>query len=178
MRHLVSVFVSLALLGALTACAAETPNAANPVTYTAVPRRDDDRIAIHSESNRVTFDITSPSGISGAVFTAQGGWFPDDVRLRLFLSGLEELTVSYGDIVVQAAVSSLPPYETRQSVQIGATPVQPIDPDSAYWMEIMIVSAESSSIPLHDGHFDVRLPADFADGAYTAFTADWIDFYR
>lgn len=178
MRNPFNLFFGLAVCGLLAACAVPAPGSANAVTYTAVPRRDDDRITIYSEPNHVTFDIISPTGISGAVFSADGGWFPDDVRLRLFLTGLEELTVSYGDTTVQASVSSRPPHEIRQSVQIGESAVQSIGPDSPYWMDIEIVSAESNSIPLLNGHFDVRLPIHFANGEYTEFTANWIDFYR
>jgi hypothetical protein len=99
----------------------------------------------------------------------------------MHLNGLEQLQMAYDDLIIEASVTSTPPYSVRQSVTKDDGTVTEIDLSSPYWSEITIESDETESlvtIPLNSGYFELMVPADFLNGVYDSLSISWIDFYR
>ncbi len=125
-------------------------------------------VEIGADGQTAVFDITSPSGIGGAEVELLSGIWPEEIRLRFHLRGLEEMRFAYDEVQVTASVSSTGAGEVRQAVSLAGQPVQPITAVSPYWLPYQRQS----------GVFEFLLPADFYQAAPAAFSLNWIDFYR
>ncbi len=144
-----------------------------------VLKKSDDKVSIETTDNRVIYSITSPSGIGEATISPAKGWEPQ-VVVRLQLRGLESFTAATDTITLSAAVASSGDHRRSWQVsQQGETKaMQPGDPD---WSEIKACHADGSpaaGLPLHDGYFELALPAVLTDSNPHTITLKWIDFYR
>ena len=92
MQFLRPIRVCLTLFLIVAGIVAREPSA--PLTIKM--KRETDQVEIQVQQNRVVVSITSPSGISQASITRTGDKWPESVRLRLHLTGLERLQVSNG----------------------------------------------------------------------------------
>jgi len=173
------LFASLLLFS--PGCGTAVSPAASPTSaaYHITTSRPADTVTAVSGEAEVVFDIFSPSGIGRAEISQSDGRWPERIELRLHLRGLESLTVTYGDVVVQTAVSSTGDHTIRQTVELPrqTAPVPAQDTPYETTLDIVAVTGQAS-IPLEDGYFALRLPLDFHEGAHTSFAVDWIDFYR
>jgi hypothetical protein len=145
-----------------------------------IPGRDDVGSEVSLQGDELFIDIFSESGIGSAEILFASQTRPENVILRMHLNGLEQLQMSYDDLVIQASVDSTPPYNVRQRVREEEGELK-IDGSSPYWMEITFVSGDEevpAKIPLKDGYFEVDFPQDFLSGGYEETTLGWIDFYR
>src|SRR5262249_32183456 len=68
-------------------------------------KRDDDRVEVKTEKDKVIFSVQSPFGISNAVIERKGEKWPDAVMLRLHLKGLENFKVTNGKVKLEGAAS-------------------------------------------------------------------------
>lgn len=143
--------------------------------------RHDDRITWAVAENTVRFDIYSTSGIGRAVVRMMAGQSPERIVLRFHLAGLEELRFVYDTTAISVAVASTGDHVIRQQVVLATGEMQAIAPDSPYWMKTKLVLEQSpsptpdSSI---DGYIEVELPPSFLRSGQTAFSIEWIDFFR
>ncbi len=175
------------LVGGLifTTCGAgERPIAVTPSSQpniTVIPGGDDVTSEVALQDDELFIDIYSESGIGSATIVIPNESRPAKVILRMHLNGLEQLQMAYDDLIIEASVTSTPPYSVRQSVTKDDGTVTEIDLSSPYWSEITIESDETESlvtIPLNSGYFELMVPADFLNGGYDSLSISWIDFYR
>src|SRR5687768_276928 len=93
--------ILLALAVAATMCAAG--DSIPPFKITT--KRDNDRVDVKVEKEKVTFSVHSPFGISQATIKPTGERWPDAVVLRLQLKGLENFKVTNGKVTLEGSAS-------------------------------------------------------------------------
>jgi hypothetical protein len=154
----------------LTACA----SAASAPTPTAIA--SDAQVIVSAQPDVTWVDVVSPSGQGGASVVLPAA--PQRLVLRFYVQGLEELRFSYGDVVIEASVSSLDGRSVLQ--RLGGPHPAEIGAVSPYWLTIGLApgAGVSATIPLASGYISVEAPADFIQHAHTAFAIRWLDFYR
>lgn len=132
------------------------------------------KVVMRLAGDTAVFDITSPSGIGGANVQLSSGEWRRTMRLRFHLSGLEEMTLTYGETTTAVNISSTDS-QIRQSVNDA-----PIDSSSPHWMNVSLKNEDGSAgqIPLENGTIEVTLPPDFHTQDPDSFHINWIDFYR
>lgn len=160
------------------AVAATTANADDKQPFTITMKRDNDRVAVKAEKDKVVFSVHSPFGISNAVIERADEKWPDAVFLRLHLKGLENFSVSNDKVKLEASVSS---QDGKVRLWKDGKEDTPLDAKSPYWMEIQMVGSDgkpAKTSPLKDGYFEMTLPKAFFEGNPKSITLNWIDFYR
>lgn len=158
--------------------AVTTANADENPPYTITMKRDNDRVIVKAEKQKVVFSVHSPFGISNAVIERAGEKWPDAVVLRLHLKGLENFSVSNEKVKLEAAISS---QDGKVRLWKDGKEDTPLDAKSRYWMEIQMVGSDGKparTIPLKDGYLEMQLPKAFFEGNPKSITLNWIDFYR
>ncbi len=136
--------------------------------------RVDDRIVVKKEKDRTVFDITSPFGISAATIERTGDAWPDDVVLRLHLSGLERFQVNSEKATAWGRVGDL-------ELSVDGKKENPNDPKGAHFMDFKAVGKDGKppeKIPLDDGYFEMRLPKSFFQGNPKKISLEWVDWFR
>lgn len=142
-------------------------------------KRDNDRVDVTFEKEKVTFSVQSPFGISEATIKPTGEKWPDAVELRLHLNGLEHFKVSNGKVTLEGS-AFLQNGKPRVRLWKDGQEDRPLDANSPYWIDIHIVGGDGNpakEIPLKEGYFALTLPgALFKDNP--TITVSWINFYR
>lgn len=165
------------LLSLLAGCTPTAP--AEPFRTLITAQGLENKVVMVLEENTAVFNIRSETGIGSANVLLQSGRWPSQVILRFYLSGLEELTVTYGDAILTLNISSTEANQIIQAVtRSGST--EPIDSDSPYWMDVSVLDAAGNpaTIPVTDGAIEVSLPPDFFSQDVDSFALNWVDFYR
>ncbi len=129
------------------------------------PRKATDRIELTTEEATTVISIHSPEGISGATIERVREKWPESLKLRLHLRGLENFQVRCGSLSISASVST-----SDGIARLWRTDHEnsPLDQKSEYWMPI--TSREDLK--------EITLPKTiFADNP-KSITLQWIDFYR
>ena len=160
------------------AFAATTANADEKPPFKITTKRDNDRVVVKADKDKVELAVHSPFGISDAVIERADEKWPDAVVLRLHLKGLENFSVSNDKVKLEASVSS---QDGRVRLWKDGKEDTPLDAKSPYWMEIRMVSSDgkpAKTIPLKDGYFELQVPKTFFEGNPKSITLNWIDFYR
>jgi hypothetical protein len=122
-------------LAALTALADDPP----PFKITA--KRDDDRVDVKAEKDKVILSVQSPFGISQAVIERAGEKWPDAVVLRLHLKGLENFKVTNGKVKLEASASLQDGKPVMRLWQDGKEDA-PLDAKSPFWIDVRSVRGE------------------------------------
>jgi hypothetical protein len=73
--------------------------------YKITTKRDNDRVEVKIEKDKVVFSVQSPIGISNAVIERAGEKWPDTVVLRLHLKGLENFKITTGKVTLEGSAS-------------------------------------------------------------------------
>jgi len=141
-------------------------------------KKPDDRITENINEGGTIFSVRSPSGIGSATID-RDSW-PDRLSLRLYLRGLEGLTISNGSLTLK--VSVLSHSGNRRLLRVVNNGQEHVpEKGSRYWTEIKTFDANGKPVqglPGEGGYFEMILPqALFKEGPKT-LTIDWIDFYR
>lgn len=142
---------------------------------------DEAEASVSADAGLTAIDIVSPKGIGSARIELPPDVSPRNVVIRLYLKGLEELRLSYGQVTITASVASGEDHRVRQSLarQDDPSGEQPLMSSDPFWLDIQIVSHDNTPrIPLETGYFEVRLPEDASRAGATSFWLRWIDFYR
>lgn len=166
------VMVLLLAVAVTTAKADENP------PFKIATKRENDRVEVKTEKDKVVFSVHSPFGISKAVIERAGEKWPNAVVLRLYLKGLEDFSVSNNTVKLEASVSS---QDGKVRLWKDDKEDTPLDAQSPYWTEIQMVGSDckpAKTIPLKDGYFEMQLPKAFFEGNPKSITLNWIDFYR
>jgi hypothetical protein len=151
------------------------------MSVTVTPGKDDVRSDVDVGEGQVDVDLYSESGIGSADIRFANISEPIDLLLRMHLSGLENLVIRSADSTVEASVGSTPPYEIRQSVDLGDGELIEIDSTSPHWLTIELVPNDNTipaEIPLESGYFEVGLSGYVYAGDGDSISVSWIDFYR
>lgn len=146
--------------------------------FAVTTKNNDDRVSIQHDSGTAYIDVYSPRGIGSATFELEAGGMPEQVIVRLHLTGLEQFRLTSARDIVSASVSSGEQLQITQTLLSsgGESPIAPGDP---LWMEIEVISGSAEpAIPLREGYFEVLLPEEFLRQAGRSFEVQWIDFYR
>ncbi len=176
-RLLVSVLV---LMIGLAACQPTTE--VEPVIKVTLDKLDDTAV-VSRDVDRTIIDVTSARGIGGLQAELVAGQWPDEVVVRLHLTGLESLEIGYDQVLVRTGVSSTSdpaPLPIVYAIDDANRAQEVFDAGEAFYPSVIVVPEEGSqaSIPLQNGYFEISLPPNFYDGRPDAFTMQWIDFYR
>jgi hypothetical protein len=156
--------------------AADTPAPSFKITT----RRDEDRVEVRQDKDRVVFDVQSPFGISQAAIERVDDVWPDVVLLRLHLKALSSFRASNGKVTLDAVVSVEEGKQKVRQWKDGREDTR-LDEKSPLWTDIRIVGSDgrpARELPLKDGYFEMRLPRAFFEGRPKSITLNWIDFYR
>ena len=149
----------------------------------ATPVKATDQVLVSQTGDQVTVAVTSTSGIGGLEVLWDPAAPPAALTLQLHLAGLEELRLQAGGVLVQAGVTSAPPYAVQASAQqqiaAEAAPTQ-LAPGDPFWPEIELVSIDGAQpqIPLQNGYFVVNVPPALLAAGNGRLEVAWIDFYR
>ena len=157
-----------------TAAADDTP------PYKITTKRDNDKVDVKAEKDKVDFLIHSPFGISNAVIERAGEKWPDAVVLKLHLKGLESFKVTSGEVKLEGSASLQDRKPVVRLWKDGKEDV-PLDAKSPYWMEVRILGGDgkqATELPLKGGCFEMSLPKTMFEGNPKSITVNWIDFYR
>ena len=174
------IFVVAFILVAVSGlCRVITASDKSP-TFKITTKRGNDKVEVKVEKDQTLFSVHSPSGISQAVIERENEKWPDVIMLRLHLTGLESFRVSNGKFTVEASVSS---HDAKERVRLwkDGREDSPLDSKSPFWMAIRMIGDDGKpvkTIPLTDGHFQIRLPKAFFEDNPKSITINWIDFYR
>jgi|GEM_PF-1408822 len=132
------------------------------------------------DKETATVEIRCGTGIDRGMITRTGETWPEKIRLRLFLKGLESLRCTAGEAALSWSVSSTGSRETHSSLaQAGKlTELAPSNPWYSPVQAFGRTSGHVRTMPLPDGGFEVVIPAPFLESNPEFFTIEWIDFYR
>lgn len=174
MPHFLFIGLLILAFAVTTAAADDTP------PFKITTKRDNDKVDVKAEKDKVAFTIYSPFGISNAVFERAGEKWPDAVVLRLHLKGLENFKVTNGKVKLEGSASLL---DGKPVVRLWKDGMEdmPLDKKSPYWMEVRILGGDgkqATELPLKDGCFETPLPKALFEGNPKTITVNWIDFYR
>jgi len=125
------------------------------------------------------FYIYNPGGIGDATIELTGGEMPKTVQVRLFVDGLENLELSYGDVLIMASASANGP--ATEKLQLGGGEAD-LAPGNPYWIDIQALPAQEGGLfvgdPMLPASYLITLPEDFHTSQSPRFTLKWVDFYR
>lgn len=143
-------------------------------------KRDNDRVEVKVERDKVFFSVHSPFGISHAAIEQAGETWPDAVVLQLHLHGLEHFKVTNGKVTLEGSASL---QDGKPLVRLWKDGKEdaPLDAKSPYWIEVRIIDGDgkpAKEIPLKVGYFEMVLPRALFEGNPKTITVNWIDFYR
>jgi hypothetical protein len=158
--------------------AVTTSNADENPPFKIATKRENDRVEVKAEKDKVVLSVYSPFGISNAVIERADEKWPNAVVLRLHLKGLENFSVSNDKVKLEASVSS---QDGKLRLWKDGKEDTPLDAKSPYWIEVQMVGSDgkpAKTIPLKDGYFELQLPNAFFGGNPKSITLNWIDFYR
>ncbi|HET6821255.1 MAG TPA: hypothetical protein VFH34_01335 [Anaerolineales bacterium] len=162
----------------LASCAGGPANAgaqsAQP-EFIVITKNPEDQVDIQTENGAAQIDIQSPTGIGAASFELVSGTMPENITLRLHLTGLEGFRLTSARDQISASVSGEANANTQMILSSGAE--SPLSPGDPLWIKIEIASSDKN-IPLEPGYFEITVPHEFIRSAGTTFEIEWIDFYR
>jgi hypothetical protein len=164
----------------MAGCAAPpgTPETSPPV-FTVNAEGDGNELTVSTEGESVIIDVHSKSGIGNANIDLASGARPEKIVLRLHLTGLEELQLSYDQTTITASVSSRDSRNVLQSLATHDEGERSITPENPFWLDIAIVSDQATpNLPLDQGYFEITLPEGLLTEADRSFSIRWVDFYR
>lgn len=127
---------------------------------------------------KTRFIVRGGTGIGRVTVQRLDDHWPDRVFLRLHLRGMESLQVSNEHVTLRWSIPSVTAGRRRalmSSTEDGAR--RRISSSDPHYVPVRLV-AETTQIPLHDGYFEVLLPATLFKGDPDAVSIHWIDFYR
>lgn len=105
---------------------------------------------------------------------------PQAVILRVYLRGLEALTIANARVEWKASVLSHSGHPTLLHVWQDGTEGPALTKDSAYWTEIRRCGADGkpvAGLPPEGGWFEIPIPKALLTNT-RQLKLDWIDFHR
>jgi len=126
--------------------------------------------------------ILSISGADrgGAIITRNGDRWPEPLVLRVYLTGLEQLTIRAGEVTLSASVLSHGTHQRLLHVWKTGKEGPPVTKESPYWMEISIFDAQGKPIqklPEKGGWFEMTIPAAMLTDLNPSVRVGWLAFF-
>lgn len=143
---------------------------------TATAQRPETRVQIESSASLAIVDIRCPFGIDQATLQRESPTWPDTVKLRLHLTGLESLQVRVGETTVEWSVASTGQFASRVTLRHSGRETV-LDRESPFHRPVAIVGP-APRIPLRDGYFETSVPAKLLADNPPSIRLHWIDFFR
>jgi hypothetical protein len=133
-------------------------------------KREDDAAKVRVEGEVAVLDVTSPTGIGTAAVERAGEAWPQQIPLRLHLTGLESFSAKCGQNAILGFVGV-----RGQSIKLTAD-----GKDRADDLGLRAVQdgKTTTARPLTDGYIEMRLPKGFFAGNPKAFELAWVDWLR
>ena len=135
----------------------------------------------HSQTDQVYIDIHSVCGVGNADVNITAPDLPLSLVFRLYLGGLEDFRMAFGDTVIVSSIPSTGEHNAYQSrYSTDGTFIRKFSSNDLDWMNIRIVSPEGmlDKIPLERGFIEIEVPSSFLLGGYRQMSISWIDFYK
>ena len=169
----------LLLLSTLLLSGCLQPEEPIPPKFQATSTTPDVDIRSINQKPGILFYIYSPTGIGDANIALTAGDLPETIQIRLFVSNLEHLELSYGDVTIIATANASGPQKETLQLAGGTANLSPGD---FYWMNIQPLSAEDGAKffgkPAYPPSFLITMPKDFFVSGQTSFSLRWVDYYR
>ena len=105
---------------------------------------------------------------------------PQEILLRVYLRGLESLTLANDRVQWKASVLSHSGHPTLLHVWQDGKEGPELTKDSAYWTEIRRLDADgkpAAGLPPEGGWFELNIPKALLTDT-RELKVEWIDFYR
>ncbi len=142
-------------------------------------RKEEDSVSVLRQADTTIYAVHSPSGIGGATLPQVTQW-PEKVVLRLYLKGLESLTIGNDAVRWHASVTSHGDHSQRLTVKQADRETE-AEADTPYWTKIAAFGADGKPIeglPKDGGYFELQLPKVLLERSSQTLRLEWIDFYR
>ncbi len=136
--------------------------------------RSDTKLVLTRSKNTVLIDITSPFGIDRGIIHRVGEKWPEKIRIRLHLWGLESFRAGNGKVDLKWSVSNKADRHTRMSLRKGAGRTT-LTEDSTYWTNVRFEDGKNGKVP---PVFEVLLPTKLFDRNPGKLKIQWVDFFR
>lgn len=142
------------------------------------PEQGEDCGVIWQKNPRYSLVAIKPeSGIGGIRIERLLGFWPDEIVVRLGVTGLESLKIADTEKTFHWEVASYPPYTKTLSVIDTNGRVERISSlDQAHGA--LMIKSEKPEIPIDSGYFEFTIPAEILKRNPESFSVRWIDFYR
>lgn len=167
-NRLCCIFVAaLLLLLFATGCASRQ---LSMITVT-LEHTDDAAAVVTADNDRVFIDVTDGRGINGLTAEIDDGRWPDEITVLLRLRGLEQLEISYDNVVLATGLSSndSPDPPLMLTVRDDQGNSQSASPSADIYYPDIERTTEG---------FEITLPSHFFLEERPMFSLRWIDFYR
>lgn len=152
-----------------------------PPAIVAEVRRDEDQARATRLPSGAMVEINSPSGLGSATITRKGDRWPETLRLRLALKGLESLCLSAGGIRLSVVGTAGGQVVSRVASAMGGESERSIPRSSPLWTHVRALDGDgrpATEVPLREGAFEVDVPAGLLAENPRAITVEWVDFHR
>jgi hypothetical protein len=119
-------------------------------------------------------------GIGHTTLACQAAAKPQDIILRVYLRGLESLTIANAKVQWKASVLSHSGHPTLLHVCQDGKDGPALTKDSPYWVEIRRCGPDGkpvTGLPPEGGWFEVPIPKALLTNT-RELKLEWIDFYR
>jgi hypothetical protein len=174
--HIQTILLSFLLMSCGGVSAGAQPE---EPAFIVITKNPDDRVNIQYENGSTLIDIQSPSGIGSAALELESGSMPENITLRLHLTGLEQFRLTSARDRISASVANGNAVNAGSQTILSSGTESPLLPGHPLWMEIEIVSGQAEKkIPLEKGYFEVTVPQEFIRNIEKTFEIEWIDFFR
>ncbi len=151
-----------------------------PGTAFQIHGRNPGAVTATNDDVQTVFTIRDPHGIGSASIRREDGPWPDKVIVRAQLGGLEQFTITSGEVTLAASVLSHSGNQRLLHVRQNGKEGAQLTRESEYWMEIRTLDAAGKDItglPPAGGCFEMAIPKALLTDAKEV-RLDWINFYR
>lgn len=180
-RHstLVCILLGLFQSSVLAADEPAKPSTAKPDPIEIKSERPGATLKLTSEGTKTILAISSADrGIATLTRTAEH--WPGQLTLRIYLSGLEQLTIIAGDEKLSASVLSHGDHQRVLNLWKDKKESDQLTKESPYWMEIQIFDPEGkpiNALPKKGGWFEMTVPKALLTDANKTIRLNWLAFY-
>jgi hypothetical protein len=146
-----------------------------------VQERPADRVDVRASHGEETVDVFSKTGIGGLKLMPREGAWPECVRVRLHLSGLESLRLKNQEVTIEgpSTIGSEVHTDlrlTRRGIEAG-----PIESKGPFALEVRAFDREgqpANRVPITAGRFEFVIPKAMTNSRASELIIQWVDFHR
>ncbi len=143
--------------------------------------KPDDRVEVLVRADEEVIEVNSKTGIGGLKIAPKEGVWPERVRVRLRLSGLEMLRLANKEAVIEGAATRQSEVRSDLTLKRDSGEETPLDPKGPYALEVRAFDKEgrpATRVPIADGWFEFTVPKALVGRDVKELTVAWVDFYR